>query len=159
MNEELTKEVLEVMTKCKLDCTLCGANAVCAKYDWQDTIQTLATSLLEERAKPDVWYGAPEWATIGRVCWTGKKHEEAYSKLYHRELPKTRARQIAEQEGHELAEKYGWNASAKELVTNVMEYALDKYFIGVECNEMSKFKPVDDPEETVTMFIKENENE
>ena len=43
MKEELTKkEVLEAMTKCNLDCTL----------------------LLEERAKPKVWDGAPKTATI-----------------------------------------------------------------------------------------------
>ena len=128
MNEELTKEVLEAMTKCNLDCTLCGANAVCAKYDWQDTIQTLATSLLEERAKPkdDVWkYARMRTDRVVLSYYGGDKFLAA--KTYTRELPKTRARQIAEQEGHGLAEKYGWNASAKELVTNVMESALNKY--------------------------------
>jgi hypothetical protein len=129
MNEELTRDVLEAMKKCSENsCSECPAvDVCCSEDDWEYTIQTLATALLEERAKPKVWDGAPEWATVGRVVWTDKEHDEGCSKLYRREPPKTRARQIAEQEGHGLAEKYGWNASAKELVTNVMESALNKY--------------------------------
>ena len=133
MNEELTKEVLEAMKKCNLFCHSCGANWVCNKYDWQDTVQALATALLEERAKPkdDVWKNAPHWAKGACVIWDdgeGQKFTRLYnSERYTRKPPKTRARQIAEQEGHGLAEKYGWNASAKELVTNVMESALNKY--------------------------------
>lgn len=103
MNEELTNEALEAMTKCNLDCTLCGANAVCAKYDWQDTIQTLATSLLAEMDKPkhDVWKNAPEWATSAMVRWSNPNYpvgkDELYSETYTRELPKTRARIMAEE--------------------------------------------------------------
>ena len=51
MNEELTNEMLEVMKKCSFSCALCDANGVCDKYNWQDTIQTLATALLAEKAK------------------------------------------------------------------------------------------------------------
>jgi hypothetical protein len=119
MNEELTNEVLEAMTKCKLDCTLCGANAVCAKYDWQDTIQTLATALLEERAKPKVWDGAPEWAKSAIVIWSDTcKNEPAnrrdYSPRYTRELPKTRIDEIADEVWHEINK--GVTGSPKDII-------------------------------------------
>ncbi|MFA6258781.1 MAG: hypothetical protein WCX79_03730, partial [Candidatus Paceibacterota bacterium] len=50
-----------------------------------------------------------------------------FSELYTRELPKTRARQIAEKEGYEIAEKYGWNTAARELIVTRIESALNKY--------------------------------
>ena len=87
----------------------------------------LATALLEERAKPKVWDGAPDNAFRSIVNWYDESRGFIKSKVLTRELPKTRARQIAEQEGHGLAEKYGWNAAAKELVTNKIEAALNKY--------------------------------
>jgi len=98
MNEELTREVLEAMTKCSFSCALCDANAVCDKYNWQDTIQTLATALLEERAKPNVWDGAPEWAKVALVGWyeNNEQKQTLCCKCYTRELPKTRTREIAE---------------------------------------------------------------
>jgi hypothetical protein len=126
MNEELTKEVLEAMTKCNLDCTLCGANAVCAKYDWQDTIQTLATSLLEERAKPKVWDGAPYWVNAARVRFfvndRNDGHSEVFSETYTRELPKTRARQIAE-EVTALVNRAIDGISVKEIEAVLNKYA------------------------------------
>ena len=126
VNEELTREVLEDMATCReRGCPDC--KGVCRGSTMGAGIETLARALLAEMDKPKVWDGAPEWATIGRACWTDKKHGEAWSTIYRRDLPKSRARQIAEQEGYVLAEKYGWNASAKELVTNVMEAALTKY--------------------------------
>lgn len=127
MNEELTNKMLEVMKKCSFNCALCDANGVCDKYDWQDTIQTLAAALLEERAKPKAWDGAPDDATQAQIEWYDENDDFTGEITYTRELPKTRARQIAEQEVCGLAEKYGWNAAAKELVTNVMESALNKY--------------------------------
>lgn len=51
MNEELTREVLEAMERCG-GCPACGAYDFCSKHDWQEMIQSLATALLEERAKP-----------------------------------------------------------------------------------------------------------
>ncbi len=100
MNEELTNEVLEAMKKCSLSCARCDANGVCDKYNAQDTIQTLATALLEERAKPKVWDFAPEWVNAARVSFfvndRNDGHSEVFSGTYTRELPKTRARQIAE---------------------------------------------------------------
>lgn len=126
MNKELTNEVLEVMKKCSHNCPTCDANEVCDKYDWRDTIQSLAAALLEERAKPKLWDEAPDAATQVQIKWFTRYGGFSGTKVYTRELPKSRARQIAEQEGHGLAEKYGWNEAAKELVTGAMEAALNK---------------------------------
>ncbi len=106
MNEELTNEALEAMAKCGLDCARCGSE-LCNKYDWQDIVQTLATALLEERAKPKVWDGAPDNATVAvvdfkRTC--GDLLEPLSFEAYTRELPKTRARQIAENIVHGIYE-------------------------------------------------------
>ena len=135
MNEELTDELLEAMKKCDGACFKCLAKEYCAKAHITSSRQELAAALLEERAKPKVWDGAPEWATNGRVYWTNGFDKEMYSKLYTRELPKTRARQIAEQEGYRLAEIHGWNAAGKELVTNAMESAINKYAEELEGKE------------------------
>lgn len=99
MNEELTREVLEEMKKCGLDCARCGSE-FCNKYDWQDIVQTLATALLEERAKPKVWDGAPEWADRADVSYKGNVKGKINISTYTRELPKTRAREIAENIAH-----------------------------------------------------------
>ena len=93
MNEELTREVLEAIIDCDdRVCSDCPAQNVCTV----GRDQALAAAVLEERAKPKVWDGAPEWAKIGRVYWTDGYEQERYSKLYNRELPKSRARKIAE---------------------------------------------------------------
>ena len=127
MNEELTNEVLEAIKNCDdRECASCPAKGVCVSG--VDIVHiALATALLEERAKPKVWDGAPDNAFRSIVNWYDKSRGFIKSKVLTRELPKTRARQIAEQEGHGLAEKYGWNAAAKELVTNKIEAALNKY--------------------------------
>ena len=122
MNEELTNEVLEAMKQCRLDCPSCSVREVCSK-----NLQSLATALLEERAKPKVWDGAPEWADRADVSYNGNVKGNINISTYTRELPKSRARQIAEKEGHRLAEIHGWNAAGKELVTNAMESAINKY--------------------------------
>jgi len=95
MNEELTREVLEAVVNCddREECIDCPAQSVCAV----GRNHALAAALLAEMDKPKVWDGAPEWATNGRVYWTNGFDKEMCSKLYTRELPKTRARIIAEE--------------------------------------------------------------
>ena len=127
MNKELTDELLEAMKKCDGACFKCSAKEYCAKAHITSSRQELATSLLEERAKPKVWDGAPEWADRADVSYKGNVKGKIDISIYTRELPKTRARQIAEKEGHRLAEIHGWNAAGKELVTNAMESAINKY--------------------------------
>src|SRR5678816_2194949 len=97
MNEELTNEVLEAIKDCdNRECTSCPAKSVCVGIE-----PKLATALLEERAKPKVWDGAPEWVNAARVRFFGNDrndgHSEVFSETYRREIPKTRARQIAEE--------------------------------------------------------------
>ena len=90
-------------------------------------ITRLARMYFEEMDKPKAWDGAPEDAFQAQITWFTENGGFTGIKTFTREPPKTRARQIAEKEGHRLAEKYGWNTAAKELVTNVMEAALSKY--------------------------------
>lgn len=121
MDEELTNEMLEVMKKCSFSCALCDANRVCDKYDWQDTIQTLATALLADRAKPKMWDDAPEWATIADIFWSDKTGATLGNKRYTRELPKTRARQIAENIVHGINGKTHGETKDIEYVEGVLK--------------------------------------
>ena len=127
MNEELTREVLEEMKKCKQNCPSCSAIEVCSKHGWQEMIESLAAALLEERAKPKVWDGAPEWAKSARVMWSDTCKNEPtnrgdYSPLYTRELPKTRARQIAEKISAALSSQDRYKPEVK-----IIESVLEKY--------------------------------
>jgi len=125
MKEELTNEMLEVMKKCSFNCTLCDANGVCDKYDWQDTIQTLATALLEERAKPkdDVWENAPDNAGHAWIAYyeTGFEETPIKSLGFVRQLPKTRARQIAENIVHGINGKTHSETKDIEYVEGVLK--------------------------------------
>ena len=102
MNEELTNEALEAMERCGEDigdqCTDCPAKRICHAFDALVRIKFLATALLEERAKPKVWVGAPENVNRARVYFgeIGGVYD-IVPVSYTRELPKTRARQIAEE--------------------------------------------------------------
>jgi len=129
MNEELTREVLEAIKKCnETHCNECLAVGVCCSEDDITIGERLATALLEERAKPkdDVWRYAP--MQTDRAVLSYYKGDKFWAaKTYTRELPKTRARQIAEQEGQGLAKKCGWSVAAGALVVNRMEAALTKY--------------------------------
>jgi hypothetical protein len=123
MNEELTNEVLEAMKMCKHVCALCGANEACGNYSWQYTIQTLATALLEERAKPKVWDGAPDEAGRAAVTFYGNSRLRG-TREYHRELPKTRIDKIVD----EVLDGYlfGLRVEKGEL-TEILKSALNKY--------------------------------
>ena len=122
MKEELTREVLEAMVNCDGECIGCPAQSVC------DTVgikRSLATSLLAEMDKPKVWDGAPEWAKSARVMWSDtSKNEPAnrcdYSPQYTREIPKTRARQIAENIVHGINGKTHGETKDIEYVEGVL---------------------------------------
>ena len=132
MNKELTREVLEAMKRCSLDCALCDANEVCDKYDSQDTMQALATALLEEMDKPKVWSYAPENASVAEVAFQrdcGDILENLSLVKYTREPPKTRTRQIAE-EVTALVNKAIEGISVEEI-----EALLNKYAEEVEGNK------------------------
>ena len=127
MNEELTNEMLEVMKKCSFNCALCDANGVCDKYDWQDTIQTLATALLEERAKPKVFEGIPDNVLSAQVSWY--QNSIFKQKAYNREPPKTRIDEIADEVWHEI------NKGVTGYPTDIIKRALTKYAEELEGKE------------------------
>jgi len=99
--------------------------------DVKDNSGTASAACTDPKPEPTIWDGAPDWATHARVRWGKPEYpegmNETFSELYTRELPKTRARQIAEKEGYEIAEKYGWNTAARELIVTRIESALNKY--------------------------------
>jgi hypothetical protein len=95
MNEELTNEVLEALGSCMNTCgDDCKARGVC--LPGQSYVRRkLATALLEERAKPKVWDGAPNEAASAVVNWC-RSGEKVGSVSYNRKLPKTRVRWLLE---------------------------------------------------------------
>jgi len=82
---ELTRERVEIYANAHVDAE----------------IRSMAKQLLAEMDKPKVWEGAPEWATEARVRWTDRNgvsgHNDMYSLLYTRTLPKSRIDEIAEE--------------------------------------------------------------
>lgn len=67
-------------------------------------VKAMAQQLLDEMKNPGVWDGAPEWATSARVRYTDGPltgHNDMYSQRYDREVPKTKAREIAERKSRE----------------------------------------------------------
>ncbi len=122
MNEELTREVLEAMKRCNLFCHSCGASWVCNKYDWQDTVQSLATALLEERAKRknDVWESLQSSRAAVTFYGNGKR---CGIREHTRELPKTRARKYAEN----LYRKLSFERISDNQSIDAIEELLTKY--------------------------------
>lgn len=124
MNEELTNEVLEDMKKCRHYCPTCSSNEVCSKYDWKDMLQTLATALLEERAKSNVWEFAP--ITADRTVVNYYKGDTFFgTKTYTRELPKTRTRQIAEEIEKALRLADPYKPEIKTIESVLKKYAAE----------------------------------
>jgi hypothetical protein len=123
MNEELTTEVLEAIVNCDGECIGCPVQSVC---DAVGIKRSLATALLAERAKPKVWDGAPEWVNAARVRFfvndRNDGHSEVFSETYRRELPKTRARIIAE-EVTALINRAIYGTSVKEIEAVLKRYA------------------------------------
>jgi hypothetical protein len=86
-------------------------------------MQVLASALLEERAKPKVWDDAPKEAVEAFVTWYEKGGVVGVNGRYTRELPKTRARQIAENIVHGInGETHG---ETKDI--EYVEGVLNKY--------------------------------
>ena len=81
MEEELTREELKRFILFAKD---------------KDT-RKLAAALLEEMDKPKAWDGAPDNALQAQIIWFTKNGGYIGMKTYTRELPKTRARIMAEE--------------------------------------------------------------
>ena len=120
MNEELTREVLEAIVNCDGECIGCPVQSVC---DAVGIKRSLATALLEERAKPKVWGGAPDNAFRSIVNWYDKSRGFIKSKVFTRELPKTRARIIAEEIVDELDSLPRHNTDIEVIESILTKYA------------------------------------
>ena len=89
MNEELTR----VFEKYELEAMIeYYKNNDCSRR----VARELATAMLAEMDKPKVWDGAPDGSAIADVYWSEKTGIALGYKRFTREIPKTRARQIAE---------------------------------------------------------------
>ena len=99
---EITDEMLDFVASGKCGeclCEGCICQKLCASTPRQ-LKEIFARALKSERAEraknPGVWGVAPEWATDASIVWSAKKHYPGVYKTYTRELPKTKAREIAE---------------------------------------------------------------
>ena len=76
-----------------------------------DVVEELCTALIAEMDKPKVWDGAPSWVTDARVRWTDRNgvsgHNDMYSPLYTRTLPKSRIDEIAEEATSAYMKEWG----------------------------------------------------
>ena len=117
MNEELTR----VFEKYELEAMIeYYKNNDCSRR----VARELATALLEERAKPKVWDKAPDNATVAVVVFKrdcGEFLEYLSYETYTRELPKTRARQIAENIVHGINGKTHGETKDIEYVEGVLK--------------------------------------
>ena len=113
MNEELTNDWIEGALSTSRQVTIMTA----------ETVERLATALLEERARPKLWDGAPYNARRGIVNWFDKNGVIIDSKTYTRELPKPRARQIAEEIVDELDSLPRHNTDIEVIESILTKYA------------------------------------
>lgn len=117
MNEELTR----VFEKYELEAMIeYYKNNNCSRR----VARELATALLEERAKPKVFDGAPEDAIQAQITWFTENGGFTGIKTYSRELPKTRARQIAENIVHGInGETHGETKDIEYVECVLTKYA------------------------------------
>jgi len=125
MKKELTREVIEAMARCTetQDCVdKCAAYKFCNGKYWTVICSKLATALLEEMDKPKAWDGAPDNALQAQIIWFTKNGGYIGMKTYTRELPKTRARIMAEEIATALT-----SSPRYEPAVEIIETALEKY--------------------------------
>lgn len=119
MNEELTNED-------KVFSAWLNDAATSLKCVWTvlkpEFTTRLARMYFEERAKPKVWDGAPETAIKAEVFWSDEDNFTIGHKCFTRELPKTRARQIAEKISAALSSQDRYKPDVK-----IIEAVLEKY--------------------------------
>ena len=120
---ELTREEIGAMAKCNVTCDNCKANKACMTN--RETIkEMLATALLVEMDRSDIWSDAPELATSADILWfnTPSGGQASGHKRYTRELPKSRIDEIAE----EAVDKYKRGAVNAGDLTNIIKAAILK---------------------------------
>lgn len=115
MNEELTR----VFEKYELEAMIeFYKNNDCSRR----VARELATALLEERAKPKVWDGAPDEADYVTVGAYKNSNPLAPIKVkcYTREPPKSSARKIAEECVHEHINKETMDRSLADIIESAI---------------------------------------
>ena len=98
---ELTREQIKAFEKCgeSRTCEKCPAKMHCSEIGQFEATSIMAKQLLAEMDKPGVWDESPEYAGVAQVAFSKsiKEPQTIWSRAYTRELPKSRARQIAEE--------------------------------------------------------------
>ena len=135
---EITDEMLDFVASGKCGECLCEG-CICQKLCASTPIQLkeiFARALKSERAEraknPGVWDGAPEWASDAWIQWrdrTGKSfndisHAKWKETPYRRDLPKTKARVIAERKA--LIFTCGQKEMADIIESAILEALADK---------------------------------
>ena len=96
-----------------------------AEYDKGDAGK-LARIIINERkareANPGAWDSAPEWATNAVIGWSAKTHYSGVYKTYTRELPKTKAREVAEKFANTPTETPTRKYLADTIEQAILEY-------------------------------------
>ena len=98
-------------------------------YGW--FVKELAKRYLSERKQradnPGVWDSAPKDAILAEVKYYGYSKYLQTSNPYIRTLPKTKAREIAEENASKYPTMDGFTTMSKETLTNAIERAILEY--------------------------------
>jgi hypothetical protein len=122
---------------CPLDgCENCNAGTragVCTRtlkamlLSEYEKVDTLSSSLLEERKQPKVWDNAPEWAAISMIHFYDGKENSYYSIPYTRDLPKSPEREIAESEASKQIVMEGLIYIPKDKLADAIEAGINRF--------------------------------
>jgi hypothetical protein len=97
----------------------------------ENVLTPLVAKLDEQEKNPGVWDGAPDnadrvelsfWSSSIRAGLLGKVGEKQYT----RTLPKTKAREIAERTGHDLATAFNTAILTEAQFSNIIESAINE---------------------------------
>ena len=95
---ELTREVITALAECTLfNCNKCKASKFCGSMSHNDIEKSLASELLAEMDKPDLWKDAPCDAWHMRGYFTDRDENKVGEFSYHRTPPDSRIDEIAEE--------------------------------------------------------------
>jgi len=99
-------------------------------YVTDDDFKKMISEPTERAKNPGVWDGAPDWAVLAEVFYGEEpKVFGNPSKVHTRELPKTRARGIAEKAAHDVMfheSAVGENQIADAIEVAILEYSGEK---------------------------------
>ena len=120
---ELTREDVDAFTKEELESVMENGRGMNYSFGY---VKAMAKQLLSEIDKPDLWKDAPGDAWHMRGVFTDRDENQVGEFAYHREPPKSRIDEIAEEVGKEKAQKYGWNDVARKCMIEAVKSAILK---------------------------------